>query len=262
MRAITLAYHDIVANWDYASSGFPSADASAGKLGLSSFAQHLAALESRAVTVSLAEDHLPEQAKPVFLTFDDGGVSAHECIAGLLEEHGWRGHFFIPSDYIGQAGFVDAAQIRALRHRGHVIGSHSCSHPPRMSKLPWEQLLREWGESVEILSGILGEPVRTGAVPGGYYSAAVASAASSAGIRVLFNSEPTTRETVVGQCRVLGRYSIARRHSAATVAAIAAGAPGPRLRQLVYWYTMKIPKTLGGEYWLELRKRILARTNT
>src|SRR5205823_11855730 len=99
------------------------------------------------------------------LTFDDGGASAITTIAPMLEEFGWRGHFFITTDYIDAPGFLTREQIRELHRRGHVIGSHSCSHRGRMSSQPAERLVREWGISKEILSGLLGEEVTTGAVP-------------------------------------------------------------------------------------------------
>ena len=45
------------------------------------------------------------QERHVLLTFDDGGKSAVR-IADLLEEQGWRGHFFITTAMIGEPGFV------------------------------------------------------------------------------------------------------------------------------------------------------------
>ena len=43
-----------------------------------------------------------------------------DCVADELEQMGWRGHFFITSDWIGRRGFLTAGQIRELRRRGHV----------------------------------------------------------------------------------------------------------------------------------------------
>ena len=68
-------------------------------------------------------------------TFDDGGVSYYTVVADRLEAQGWRGHCFVSTDFIGQRGFLTAAQIRELDARGHVIGSHSASHPARFSTL-------------------------------------------------------------------------------------------------------------------------------
>ncbi len=70
---------------------------------------------------------------------------------------------------IGQPGFLTADQIRELDRRGHCIGSHSCSHPRRMSRLPWEQLVLEWKVSVQCLEELVRHSVTAASVPGGEY---------------------------------------------------------------------------------------------
>src|SRR5439155_279734 len=138
---------------------------------------------------------------PVLLTFDDGGASAYGCVADLLEGAGWRGHFFITTDYLGTPGFVGGAQIRELAGRGHVIGTHSCSHPTRMARCSWDRLIGEWSRSAQALAEVLGEPVRVGSVPGGAFARRVAAAAAAAGLTALFTSEPTVR------CRVVDGFA-------------------------------------------------------
>src|SRR5437588_17485 len=194
---------------------------------------------------------------PWLLTFDDGGVSAYTCIAGMLEEFGWRGHFFVTANYVGSPSFLSGAQIKELHRRGHVIGSHSASHPERMSHCSPEEMLREWAESVARLSDIVGERVRVASVPGGFYSARVAKAAARAGIEMLFTSEPTSAGRSVDGCLVLGRYTIRRSTTAEAVAAIAAGRVAPRLKQLLLWNAKKVTKALGGRYYLKARKSLL-----
>src|SRR5690606_40597189 len=46
---------------------------------------------------------------PFALTFDDGGSSAYSIIAPMLEEYGWRGHFFVATEHLGSDGFITAA---------------------------------------------------------------------------------------------------------------------------------------------------------
>ncbi len=196
---------------------------------------------------------------PVVITFDDGGVSSHEYIAGMLENLGWCGHFFITTDWIGKDGFVDASQIRDLDRRGHLIGSHSCSHPPRMSYCTPQQLDREWKRSVAVLSDLLGKKVEIASVPGGYYSRNVATAAAAAGITTLFTSEPHTQAETVDGCTVMGRYTIQQGVKATTAAAIASGRILPRYQQLAYWNAKKLAKAAGGTSWLRMRKWLLAR---
>jgi peptidoglycan/xylan/chitin deacetylase (PgdA/CDA1 family) len=84
----------------------------------------------------------------------------------MLERYGWPGYFFVATDWIGRPGCLNAARIRELDSRGHVIGSHSYSHPERMARQSWERLLAEWKASTEQLASILGYPVKVASVPG------------------------------------------------------------------------------------------------
>ena len=155
----------------------------------------------------------------------------------------------------GSGAYSD--QIRDLRKRGHVVGSHSCSHPERMSHYSWAQLIEEWAKSVKILSDILGEQVSTASVPGGYYSRKVAETASAAGIKTLFNSEPVTTCQYVDGCLVLGRYTVYRGMPASDAAAMATGQKAPRLKQLLFWKVKGLGKRVGGESYLKIRKQIV-----
>jgi peptidoglycan/xylan/chitin deacetylase (PgdA/CDA1 family) len=199
----------------------------------------------------------------LFLTFDDGGASAATHIADLLERRGWRGHFFITAAKVDSPGFVTRAQVRSLRRNGHVIGSHSWSHPTRMALCDWEELHREWTRSVTFLSELLGERVVTASVPGGYYSPRVASAAAAAGIDVLFTSEPHKRIVRVDGCLVLGRYWLLRGMPASSSADLATATLSSRqLQQLLLWNSKKVLKRLGGKRYLAMRDVVLRRRHS
>jgi peptidoglycan/xylan/chitin deacetylase (PgdA/CDA1 family) len=261
MTARGLLYHDVVPRDDFAQSGFRSPDANAYKLFVEEFAEHLELIGRRTMGRGVnVFDALAGRAgeRDFLLTFDDGGKSALTSIAGALEQRGWVGHFFVATDYIGTEGFLDASEIRELANRGHIIGSHSCSHPLVMSRCSREQLLKEWKDSVVLLTDVTGSPVTTASIPGGSYSKAVAEAADASGVRVLFTSEPTTSVWQVGDCSLIGRYSVQRGTPASLAAALAAAEFLPTFRQAVYWNFKKILKTVGGEYWMEFRRRVLA----
>jgi peptidoglycan/xylan/chitin deacetylase (PgdA/CDA1 family) len=262
MKALAIMYHDVVERGADDASGFPGAWPARYKLERGEFEKHLNAIRAAigAKGVSLADGPVDKDC-PLFLTFDDGGVSAYDPIAPMLERHGWRGHFFITTDRIGQAGFVTREQIRELRLRGHVIGSHSCSHPTRMSALPREELMREWSASVALLSDILGEAATVGSVPGGYYSRAVAKTAAACGIRKLFNSEPTMHSISLDGCLVLGRYFVQRGMGPEISAGFAAGRFGPRAKQSALWAVKKAAKAVGGEAYLRVMRRVLGRAS-
>jgi len=240
-----LMYHDVVESGQYSASGFPGAGADVYKLDRAEFASHLEAIRKAAAD------------REVCLTFDDGGASAFDPIAGMLEQYGWRGHFFVTTDWIGRPGFLNAAQIAELDRRGHVIGSHSCSHPTRMARISGEQMLEEWRVSTARLAEIVGHPVEVASVPGGYYSRRVAEAASQAGIRTLFTSEPTRAVRTVNGCRVVGRYVLRQGMGPEWAEGFAAGKLGPRLRQALAWKARQVAKTVGGSLYLRVRETIL-----
>jgi peptidoglycan/xylan/chitin deacetylase (PgdA/CDA1 family) len=256
-----LLYHDVVPGQRYEESGFQGADADIYKLEREEFRRHMRRIANgpgpRPEAITRANP--AERGRRLLLTFDDGGASAFGHTAGILEEFGWPGHFFVTAGRVGTAGFLDDAQVRALHARGHVIGSHSWAHPLRMAALTCAQLDWEWRESCARLSDILGEPVTTASIPGGYYSRAVASAAAAAGIRVLFTSEPVTRTAVVDGCLIIGRFSVQQGVSEEWVAAVVANRPLPRAGRYLAWNGKKLLKAAGGSAWLAMRKAILTR---
>jgi peptidoglycan/xylan/chitin deacetylase (PgdA/CDA1 family) len=256
---ITLLYHDLVEPGHDDSSGFPGPGAAHYKLSPAEFADHLAAL-GKALGRPPVTDLTPPATgpQPWLLSFDDGGISALSPTASLLEAHGWRGLFFITTDQIGSPTFLAAEGVRELRKRGHVIGSHSCSHPARMSQCSREQLLDEWTHSRRVLTDILSEPVTVASVPGGFYSRAVAETAAAAGYTTLFNSEPTTSAGSVNGCTILGRYTITRGMSVRAATALATSRLA-RWRQAFVWNVKKVAKAIFGPAYLAVRERLLAR---
>lgn len=245
MQPVALEYHDVVDPGCEDASGFPGPDAATYKLDAANFQAHLDAIWR------LKLPHVP------LLTFDDGGASGIHMIADRLEALGWQGHFFITTDYIGAPGFMNATEIRGLQRRGHVIGSHSASHPVRMSACSLSELAREWQESIRVLGQLLGTPIQSASVPGGYFSRRVAEAAAAAGVRSLFTSEPTVRSYDANGCRVLGRFTLRRNSPASYAAALAAGHVWPRLQQWTLWNGKKVAKSVAGPLYLRVRHRLL-----
>ena len=263
MHSLGLEYHDVVAGDEFDSSGFPRAASASYKLSAHDFAAHLDAIGATGAQVACVDrmmDMAPH-ATPVFLTFDDGGVSALRQTAPLLEARGWVGHFFIVSDRIGTAGFLDADGIRELHSHGHLVGSHSCSHPMRFSGLTMREMVREWRDSRAMLEDILHAEVTTASVPGGYYRKPAAEAATEAGYRTLFTSEPMTRVRLIGECLVLGRYSIRRGDAPAIASALVVGRGAARGVQWATWNAKKVIKAAGGNVYLAIREVIFERAH-
>lgn len=260
MKAISLLYHDVIEGEDWDSSGFPGSAAAKYKLGRQDFEAHIAAAATAHSLCPLVAHEVLNGERaglPLLVTFDDGGVSAVSPVADLLEKIGWRGHFFITVNQIGKRSFLNASQVRDLRRRGHVVGSHSLSHPTRMALCDDQTLATEWTRSIEVLSDLLGERVDTASVPGGYYSRRVAEAAASARIRFLFNSEPTTKIFRVRDCFVLGRFTVVRGMPPRISARLASAHRNTQSQQWIAWNVKKIAKRAAGRHYLTARRYLL-----
>jgi peptidoglycan/xylan/chitin deacetylase (PgdA/CDA1 family) len=260
MRASTLMYHDV--EWgDGRASGFEGDGPSVYAVTAEQFRAQLDGVAGAVAAPALRGEALLDGAgfgDPWLLTFDDGGASG--VAAGEeLARRGWPAHFFVVTSLIGQPGFMDWDDLRALAAQGHAIGSHSHSHPSLMSACSPAELREEWSRSVALLSEAIGEPVRTASVPGGYYSRAVGEAAAAAGIRVLFTSDPVRAVRSIGDCLLVGRYAIRRDTADADVVAAAAGRAAPWLRQRASWALRGAAKKLAGRRYNQLRAALLAR---
>ncbi len=250
-------YHDVVKS-DGGSSGLPGAGPESYKLSWESFVGHLDSVEQMVGVAPVAFEDEIAHGNALLLTFDDGGASALDVGNELLRRQ-WRGYFFVSTGLIGSAGFVDADAIRELARMGHVVGSHSATHPNWMATLTEDEILREWRDSVDVLSEIVGKRVRTGSVPGGHFRKRVAVAAARAGIATLFVSEPVQTVRRVDDCLVVGRYSIRRSTSGREAALAAAGNRRVWLRQYLAWNVRKPAKMLGEANYDSMRRMLLAR---
>ena len=260
LKAIALAYHDVFENELFDDKSIRH-HAERYALNRKKFREHLVSIPPQppgSGVSTIGHFHEWENRIPIFLTFDDGALGSFTCVADELEKYNWRGHFLIVSSWIGRAGFMDARQIRELASRGHIIGSHSCSHPERMANLAWKDLEKEWRESCSVLGDVLGEKVRVASVPNGYYSAAVARTAAAAGLEILFNSEPTQSTTLMDGCLVIGRYSI-QAGDAPTLTGALTTEQWPRWRQKLLWDAKKAAKFVGGPAYLAMRTFLLSR---
>jgi peptidoglycan/xylan/chitin deacetylase (PgdA/CDA1 family) len=245
-RYLAICYHDVSPE-GAKPSGFVGPAAATYKVSLDRFREHLEALA------------FPGEARPysILLTFDDGGSGA-SYTADALEQAGLRGYFFITTGLIAAPGFINEDKIAELHARGHIIGSHGATHRGRMNRMPMDALEREWSESAQILSRIVGEPIRTASVPSGFYSPRVAQAAAAAGIRQLFTQQPTTLPATAFGCEIVGRFTMRSWTPAARVRALTRGDLWPRFRDAASWRLRECAKNVGGSAYGDLRKAFFA----
>lgn len=249
MRHLTsLLLHDVYVT-EPAESGFDDPLAHRYKIGRDEFDRLLEALDSEQPAVAVVASASGTLSTGVAVTVDDGGRSYATLVADRLEARGWRGHAFVTTDMIGRPGFLTPADLRDLDRRGHVIGTHSATHPQRFSACPWDRMVREWTDSRAALEDVLGRHVEVGSLPGGYLSRRVARAAAHAGLRVLFTSEPVSKPWSVDGCVLMGRFTVRPGESPAALAALAAGSRAPWRRQRLMWTAKKLVKpVLGSAY--------------
>lgn len=191
----------------------------------------------------VTEVELARPGQHILLTFDDGGKSA-VAVSEQLSKRGWKGHFFIVTSLIGGRTFLSEREIRTIRSAGHMIGSHSHTHPSIFRDLPFERMVEEWRTSCDILEQLLGEPILSASVPGGDISQGALESANRAGLRYLFTSEPWLRPRRVGGCWILGRFSAKGRTSPARIHELAQFRGWTRAlvrRQLKVWATLAFP---------------------
>ena len=255
-RLVSLLFHDVYETQPE-ESGFAGTAAERYKLPLTDFEEQLRRLADVAAgPLWLASQPSTVGDPALALTVDDGGLSYHHLVAERLEARGWRGHCFVTTGWIGRRGFLHAHHLRELHAGGHVIGSHSVTHPARFAACTPEEMRREWRDSRRTLEDVLGAEVNAASVPGGYFSARVAEAASAAGFRVLFTSEPETRVREMVGCSVFGRFTLRRGSPHDQAARFASGEPAALYGAWAAWNAKKALKALLGPGYPQLAARL------
>src|SRR3989441_5228302 len=156
---VTMSAHPTIAGFGYheitddpSASGFQRPGARPYTLTPRAFAAHLdqmAASEARPMRVT--DIDFTRSGRCLVLTFDDGGKSAVHA-GDALARRGWTGHFFIVSSLIGTRTFATASDIRYLASCGHVVGTHTHTHPDIFPDLTPERMLEEWRTSGDAIS--------------------------------------------------------------------------------------------------------------
>lgn len=257
MKLAALMYHDVVGP-DGVRGGFEGAGAAVYAVSIEEFERQMDGIERALGAPPLRADAPLPLGGGWMLTFDDGGSSA--ALAGsALARRGWPAHFFVVTEMVGRPGFLDWEGVRRLAAEGHVIGSHSHTHPERIGSLSPERLRDEWSRSVAMLSEAIGAAVTTASVPGGYYSEEVGRAAAEAGIATLFTSQPRRAVENLGETALVGRFAVRESTPTRVAVAAAAGKAGPWLRQRTGWAARGAAKRVGGRHYVRLRRILLSR---
>lgn len=235
MSTTHLMYHDIYSGTDK-SSGFQSPVSKTYKVEIKAFEKQVKCCIDR----------------DVIFTFDDGGDSFLNIIDPILNKYGRKGIFFISTKYIGTPGFLNASQIRELSNRGHLIGSHTHTHPKNLSSLSKEEIEREWTESKSILESILSQKVDIASIPNGMGSTIVNEAAKKAGFKLLYTSVPTNTVRRDSEIILVGRFVIHDKTSNKLVHNIVSHVT-TRILLLLRWIILNAIQRILGTYYYKIR---------
>jgi peptidoglycan/xylan/chitin deacetylase (PgdA/CDA1 family) len=129
------------------------------------------------------------------LTFDDGFAGLHEHALPVLSRYGLPATVFLVAQTLTEAGqrvdWVDTPpdypletltleQVQAMQAAGVTFASHSWSHTD-LTRLSFQDCVRDLRDSRELLESLLGHPVPHLAYPRGRHDAGVRAAAREAG---------------------------------------------------------------------------------
>lgn len=198
-----------------------------------------------------------DSSADVVFTFDDGGSSFYNVIAPILEKYGKRGVFFISTGYIGTDRFLTKEQVRELHDKGHIIASHSDSHPRDISKLSIDEIVDEWSKSKKILEHIIGEEVNLASIPGGAISNNVLKGLKKSGYQVVYTSIPTNKADSFEGMNVIGRYTITNHSDIAYLNKLLSNSSYRKKLILKYKFLRLLKSILGSNY-NKVKQTILA----
>jgi peptidoglycan/xylan/chitin deacetylase (PgdA/CDA1 family) len=155
--------------------------------------------------------------KNITITIDDAGKGNYEYMLPLFEKFQLKAHIFVPTHFIASEGekspYMTSSQICEFSKLGHIVGSHSHTHPKNISLLSVKEIEEEWLKSKEILEDITGKKVETCSIPGGFYSKAQLGIIKELGYGTIFNSVPTYDSLYQDDLELRGRFSIERKTS-------------------------------------------------
>ena len=199
MSKIVFMYHDVYASIPD-ESGFPGKGESHYKISVNRFESHLKKIRNLINNGRIFEDD-------IVFTFDDGGGSFYSIIAPLLNKYGFLGHFYVATKYIGQSGFLSDTQIMEIAAMGHVIGTHSDSHPSNILSLKADLRSTEWKGSVMKLTQICSNRINEASIPNGYYSDEDIPLFKSLGLDTIYTSSLGQYKAING-INIIGRFAV------------------------------------------------------
>lgn len=256
MRLIALMFHDIY-NVHPDESGFEGVLPASFKIEKSRFIKIIELLipyitnREENKTTNFPSYQLRNGHRICF-TFDDGGESNYDS-ANILAKYNLKGCFFISTKFLDTPGFLTKDQLKSMSEQGHLIGSHSHSHPQRISALSAIEIEKEWKKSKDILESCLKKTINVVSIPGGYFSPLVRKALYSQGIQTIFTSTPFPSKYFVNNCEY-GRLAIERGFRVESTSRVIDPYSIINLRAVSKRFVLGVFKKILGQKYFSLRK--------
>lgn len=152
--------------------------------------------------------------KPIVISFDDGHAEHYTTAAPVLEQHQFRGVFFIQGVVIGKQNYITPSQISDLVARGHAIAAHSWDHPD-LRKITHDEkaMAVQLTKTKSRLEGITGQTIDYLAYPNGAWNDAVVAAVKQSGYKAAFQLTQKQSDTAplfsIRRIMVAGNWSAA-----------------------------------------------------
>lgn len=128
---------------------------------------------------------LPE--KSLIISFDDGNQTDYTIAFPLLKKFGFKGTFFLTSDFIEKTGHLSKSQILQMSEEEMEFGSHGKTHR-FLSSLDEKELKKELEESKTVLGGLIRRKINLLSLPGGYHSSEIRKIARETGFKGICTS--------------------------------------------------------------------------
>ena len=202
-KVLTFLYHEVVDS--VTDSGFQRKSALPYKHGITEFMSNIDIIVKNSALITTV-DRLDtiKTSQITLLTFDDGGKS-NMFSASYLDNSNIKGHFFITTNLIEDPYFLKKEELIKLDLKGHIIGSHSHTHPNVFKSLSYDEMVTEWSKSKDILENILKHPIDCCSIPGGDANTDAYKSAIACGFKYIFDSEPTVKVRNMDGAYIFGR---------------------------------------------------------
>ena len=120
---------------------------------------------------------------PILITFDDGYEDAYLNALPILSKYNLKGNFAVIINRIGVPYYLTLSEIKQIKASGHLIVSHSLTHP-ELDKLHSQEILNELRNSKKILDTILRQNTQALIYPYGRYNLNVEQIAKEVGYKL------------------------------------------------------------------------------